>query len=164
VRRATLIDFFQDLASADGPFLVHDDSFRTRTFSYKEVGRASAAFAARLTASGIAKGHKVVIFSENRPEWIVAFWGCLLIGAVAVPIDYRSSPDFLVRVARIVDAKVVLAGRTSRRFAAWNPPPSGLFTNSTGRPRARRLPSRSDATTWRKSSSRPERRPNRRAS
>jgi long-subunit acyl-CoA synthetase (AMP-forming) len=111
VRRATLIDFFQDLASADGPFLVHDDSFRTRTFSYKDVGRASTAFAARLTASGIAKGHKVVIFSENRPEWIVAFWGCLLIGAVVVPIDYRSSPDFLVRVARIVNAKVVLAGQ-----------------------------------------------------
>jgi long-chain acyl-CoA synthetase len=111
VRRATLIDFFQDFASADGPFLVHDDSFRTRTFSYRDVARASTAFAARLTASGIVKGHKVVIFSENRPEWIVAFWGCLLIGAVVVPIDYRSSPDFLARVARIVDAKVVLAGQ-----------------------------------------------------
>ena len=87
MRRATLIDFFQDFASADGPFLVHDDSFRTRTFSYRDVARASTAFAARLTASGIVKGDKVVIFSENRPEWIVAFWGCLLIGAVVVPID-----------------------------------------------------------------------------
>jgi long-chain acyl-CoA synthetase len=53
----------------------------------------------------------VIVFSENRPEWIVAFWGCLLIGAVVVPIDYRSSPDFLVRVARIVDARVVLVGQ-----------------------------------------------------
>ena len=111
MRRTTLIDFFRDLSSADGPFLVHDDSFRTRTFTYQDVGRASTAFAARLAASGIAKGHKVVIFSENRPEWIAAFWGCLLVGAVVVPIDYRSSPDFLVRVARIVDAKVVLAGQ-----------------------------------------------------
>jgi len=122
VRRTTLIDFFRDLSSYNGPFLVHDDSFHTRTFSYKDVGRASTAFAARLTASGIAKGHTVVIFSENRPEWIAAFWGCLLIGAVVVPIDYRSSPDFLIRVARIVDAKVVLVGQDV-------PPIRGLDSN-----------------------------------
>lgn len=111
MRRDTLIDFFDDLASAEGPFVVHDDSFRTRTFTYAEVGRASRAFAARLSAAGIVKGDKIVVFSENRPEWLVAFWGCLLIGAVLVPIDYRSSPDFLVRVARIVDARVILIGQ-----------------------------------------------------
>jgi long-chain acyl-CoA synthetase len=110
VRRDTLIDFFHDIASAKGDFIVHDDSFRTRTFTYADVGRAARAFAARLTAAGIVKGDKVVVFSENRPEWIVAFWGCLLIGVIVVPIDYRSSPDFLARVARIVDARVVLVG------------------------------------------------------
>ena len=109
--RDTLIDVFNDLASSDGPFVVHDDSFRTRTFSYADVGRASRAFAARLSTAGIAKGDKVVIFSENRPEWLVAFWGCLLCGAVLVPIDYRASPDFLVRVARIVEARLVLLGQ-----------------------------------------------------
>jgi long-chain acyl-CoA synthetase len=111
VRRDTLLDFFADIASLDGDFIVHDDSFRTRTFSYADVGRASKAFAARLAAAGVSKGHKVVVFSENRPEWIVAFWGCLLVGVVVVPIDYRSSPDFLARVARIVDARIVLVGQ-----------------------------------------------------
>ena len=37
-------------------------------------------------------------------------WGCLLQGIVAVPIDYRASPDFLARVATIVKARLVLAG------------------------------------------------------
>lgn len=110
MRRDTLIDFFDDIASARGTFLVHDDSFRTRSFSYADIGRASRAFAARLADAGVTKGDKVVIFSENRPEWIVAFWGCLLIGAVLVPIDYRSAPDFLRRVARIVNAKIILIG------------------------------------------------------
>ena len=110
VRRDTLIDFFHDLSVARGDFLVHDDGFRTRRFSYAEVGRAARGFAARLTAHGLVKGDKVVFFSENRPEWIVAFWGCLLNGVVVVPIDYRSSPDFLARVARIVGAKVRLTG------------------------------------------------------
>ena len=110
VRRDTLIDFFEDLSRSRGVFLVHDDSFRTRSFTYAEVGRAARGFAGRLTSAGIGKGDKVVVFSENRAEWIVAFWGCLLAGVVVVPIDYRSSPDFLARVTHIVGAKVVLVG------------------------------------------------------
>ena len=108
--RDTLIDFFHDLAHAKGDFLVHDDGFRQRRWSYAEVARASRGFAARLHAHGLTKGDAVVFFCENRPEWIVAFWGCLLRGIVVVPIDYRSSPDFLGRVGRIVDAKLVLVG------------------------------------------------------
>lgn len=119
MRRDTLIDFFEDLASSPGTFVVHDDSFRTRTFTYADLGRASRTFAARLAAAGLVKGDKVVVFSENRPEWLVAFWGCLLIGVVVVPIDYRSAPDFLARVARIVSAKVVLVGHDV-------PPTTGL--------------------------------------
>jgi long-chain acyl-CoA synthetase len=111
VPRDTLIDFFNDIAHARGDFLVHDDGFRERRFSYRAVGDASRGFAARLHATGLRKGDAVVFFSENRPEWIVAFWGCLLIGVVVVPVDYRSSPDFLARVSRIVKARLVLVGQ-----------------------------------------------------
>jgi long-chain acyl-CoA synthetase len=111
VRRDTLIDFFDDLSRVRGEFLVHDDGFRTRAFTYADVGGAACGFAARLSAHGLGKGDRVVFFSENRPEWIVAFWGCLLLGVVVVPIDYRSSTEFLTKVARIVGAKIVLAGQ-----------------------------------------------------
>jgi long-chain acyl-CoA synthetase len=111
VVRDTLIDFFQDLAKADGEFLIHDDGFRTRSFSYADVGRAARGFAARLQAAGLKKGDKVVFFSENRPEWIVAFWGCLLAGVVVVPVDYRSSPAFVAKVCRIVGARIILTGQ-----------------------------------------------------
>jgi long-chain acyl-CoA synthetase len=111
VVRDTLIDFFRDLALARGEFLVHDDGFRSRAHTYAEVGRAARGFAARLHAAGLRKGDKVTFWSENRPEWIVAFWGCLLGGVVVVPIDYRSGPDFLVRVSRIVSAKLILIGQ-----------------------------------------------------
>src|SRR5262249_13538514 len=110
VPRNTLIDFFDDLAQAHGEFMVYDDGFRSRTYTYAEVGRAARGFAARLASQGLGRGGRVIFFSENRPEWVIAFWGCLLTGIVAVPIDYRTSPDFLVRVARIVEAKLVLVG------------------------------------------------------
>jgi long-chain acyl-CoA synthetase len=111
VARDTLIDVFQEFVEARGEFLVYDDGFRSRTFTYADVGRAARGFAARLHGAGLRKGDKVVFFSENRPEWIAAFWGCLLCGVVIVPIDYRSSPDFLARVSRIVAAKLVLVGQ-----------------------------------------------------
>jgi long-chain acyl-CoA synthetase len=110
MKRDTLIDFFDDLAQARGEFMVYDDGFRSRTYTYAEVGRAARGFAARLAAQGLVRGDKVIFFSENRPEWVIAFWGCLLSGIIAVPIDYRTSPDFLARVASIVNAKLVLAG------------------------------------------------------
>jgi len=111
VARDTLIDFFRDLSLARGEFLVHDDGFRSRAYTYGEVGRAARGFAAHLHATGLRKGDTVVVWSENRPEWIVAFWGCLLVGVVVVPIDYRASPDFVVRVAAIVAARLVLVGQ-----------------------------------------------------
>src|SRR6266851_7567689 len=111
VARDTLIDFFRVLAAARGEFLVYDDGFRSRVYTYDDVGRGASGFAARLHEAGLRKGDKIVFWSENRPEWIVAFWGCLLRGIVVVPIDYRASPDFLARVSRIVAAKLVLVGQ-----------------------------------------------------
>jgi long-chain acyl-CoA synthetase len=109
-QRTTLIDFFRDLITIRGDFLVYDDGYRRRVHSYQDVGRAARGFAARLTAAGIAKGHKVVFWGENRPEWIACYWGCLISGVIVVPIDFRSSPDFVTRVAGLVDAKLVLLG------------------------------------------------------
>jgi len=111
VVRETLIDFFRDLSHARGEFLVYDDGFRSRSYTYDDVGRAARGFAARLHELGLRKGDKVVVWSENRPEWIVALWGCLLVGVVIVPIDHRASPDFLARVSRIVGAKLIAIGQ-----------------------------------------------------
>jgi long-chain acyl-CoA synthetase len=110
--RRTLLDFYADLRQAPGGFLVHDDGYRTWSFSYAETAAAAEAFARRLRDAGIGKGDAVVIWSENRAEWIVALWGCLIEGAVLVPIDYRASADFLERVAGLVKARAVLAGDT----------------------------------------------------
>ena len=108
--RETLLGFFEDLGSTRGEFLIHDDGLRTRRYSYRDVAAASRGFACRLREAGVGKGDAVLIWAENRPEWIVAFWGCVIAGIVVVPIDYRSSLDFARRVAAIVHARVALVG------------------------------------------------------
>jgi len=111
VARDTLIDFFHDFSRARGVFLVYDDGFRSRSYTYEDIDRRARHFAAMIHRLGLRQGDAVVFWSENRPEWIAAFWGCLLSGVVVVPIDYRSSQDFLHRVSRIVSAKLILIGQ-----------------------------------------------------
>jgi long-chain acyl-CoA synthetase len=108
--RDTLLDFFQDFAGIDAEFLIYDDGFHARHFRYRELAERARAFAARLRGQGIGRDDKVILYGENRPEWIIALWGCLLEGVVAVPIDYRSSPEFVERIQGIVGARLVLTG------------------------------------------------------
>jgi long-chain acyl-CoA synthetase len=110
VQRNTLIDFFGDLAEIRGEFLVYDDGYRRRAHRYQDVGRAARGFAARLAAAGFSKGDKVVFWGENRPEWVACYWGCLLAGIIVVPIDYRSSADFVVKVGSLVESRLILVG------------------------------------------------------
>jgi long-chain acyl-CoA synthetase len=114
--RRTLLDFFADVtggaAAKKARFLVYDDGYRTWTWTYAELGAAATAFGGRLRDAGIHAGSAVAIWSENRPEWIAALWGALLEGVIVVPIDYRTSADFLLKVAGIVDAKAILVGDT----------------------------------------------------
>jgi long-chain acyl-CoA synthetase len=111
--RRTLLDFFADATGAAtkaAPFLAYDDGYRTWTWTYGELAAAARAFAGRLRIAGIGRGDAIAIWSENRPEWIAALWGALLEGVVIVPIDYRASAEFLVKVAGIVQAKAIVAG------------------------------------------------------
>jgi long-chain acyl-CoA synthetase len=108
--RDTLLDFFRDFEDLRDQFLIHDDGFRSRHYRYDEVASKARGFAARLREAGIGKDDKIILYGENRPEWIIALWGCLLEGVIAVPVDYRSPPEFVQRLDGIVKARVILAG------------------------------------------------------
>jgi long-chain acyl-CoA synthetase len=108
--RKTLVDFFDDVYASAGDFVVFDDRYRSRRCSYEQVRGAAHTFAAHLRQARIGKGDKVVFWSENRPEWIVALWGCLSEGVIVVPVDYRSSADFVRRIQGIVQPKAILVG------------------------------------------------------
>jgi long-chain acyl-CoA synthetase len=110
MRRDTLVDVFRDLIETRGEFLVYDDGYRRRGHTYADVGRAARGFAARLSAAGLTPGDKVIFWGENRPEWLACYWGCVIAGIVAVPIDYRSSAAFVARVRGLVGSPLVLTG------------------------------------------------------
>jgi long-chain acyl-CoA synthetase len=72
----------------------------------------AAALRAKLSASGIAKGDSVLIWSESRAGWVAALWACLLDGIVAVPVDPQSSKELFDRIATSSHAKISLVGES----------------------------------------------------
>lgn len=108
--RATLLSFLDDcIAHGEQTAVAHWRGLRISRWSYGRLASSAFQFARELEARGIGAGDRVLFWSENRPEWIVAFYGCLLRGAVVVPLDLKSAPDFAGRVQQQVSAKLLLA-------------------------------------------------------
>jgi len=105
-----LADFFALWSRCPGEFLRYEGDIGPVRLTYGAAAAAASGFAARLRESGIARGERILFWCENRPEWVVALWGCLLEGVIAVPIDFRSSASVVERIAGIVSAKALLIG------------------------------------------------------
>ncbi len=116
----TLLDLFRQFADIRSEYVVYYDGYRSWGYRYDQIAAASRAFAERLRRESIGKGDKVLIWSESRPEWIAAFWGCLLNGSIVVPIDYRSSAEVMCNTQQMVRARLVLIGDDV------HPPANGL--------------------------------------
>ncbi|MGC2194116.1 MAG: long-chain fatty acid--CoA ligase [Terriglobales bacterium] len=84
---ATLNDIFYTIVGRDHPrVMMHRQAIEWVPISARELYRNVSGTARALAAWGIAKGDRVAILSENRPEWSTADFACQLIGAVSVPI------------------------------------------------------------------------------
>ncbi|HKP80487.1 MAG TPA: AMP-binding protein, partial [Pyrinomonadaceae bacterium] len=92
--------------------VAHWRGLRIARWSYGRLASSAFQFARELEARGVGRGDRVLFWSENSPEWIVAFYGCLLRGAVVVPLDLKSAPDFAERVQQQVSAKLLLANES----------------------------------------------------
>ena len=79
------------LNHATRDFLVYEG----QRFTFDEHYRAASTLAARLVAHGVSKGDRVAIASRNLPQWVIAFWGVVVTGAVVVPINAWWTPDEL---------------------------------------------------------------------
>ena len=57
--------------------------------SYEQLWDRSARVAGGLRAAGVTRGDRVAIRLGNGVDWVLAFFGTLLAGAVAVPVNTR---------------------------------------------------------------------------
>ncbi len=77
-------------------------------FTFGEVHRYAGRIGTFLQRSGVKAADRVMIVSENRPEWGMAWFGTLRAGATAVPVDPELKEAEVVNVARRSRAVVCL--------------------------------------------------------
>ncbi|MBA3669822.1 MAG: long-chain fatty acid--CoA ligase [Sphingomonas sp.] len=69
----------------EAPFLWAKKDGEWRPTSWNEASRQVAALAKSLRAIGLQQGDRVVLVSENRPEWLIADLAIMAAGCVTVP-------------------------------------------------------------------------------
>jgi long-chain acyl-CoA synthetase len=120
--RQTITSYLEDFAARGTEIAyAHRRGYRTERWTYAETASYSHRFAAELEAGGIRKGEKVLLWGENCAEWVVAFLGSVLRGAVVVPMDRIAAPDFAMRVARQVDARLCVCSREQKAHLGGMP-------------------------------------------
>jgi long-chain acyl-CoA synthetase len=82
-----LVSMFLSRAAlqGDAAFLGYKQSGSWQTISWAETARCVAGLAHSLKAMGLTKGDRVMLVSENRPEWCIADLAIMAAGCVTVP-------------------------------------------------------------------------------
>lgn len=79
-----------------------------RRYTYSEFQRAAGAAAHLLASLGVTKGDKVGLLMPNSPEYIIAYFACFYLGAIAGPINSLLKPQELSYVLADSEAKALL--------------------------------------------------------
>jgi long-chain acyl-CoA synthetase len=77
--------FTRAAAQGDSPFLWHKENGNWSAISWKDAARQVSALATSLKSLGLVSGDRVMLVSENRPEWCIADLGIMAAGCVTVP-------------------------------------------------------------------------------
>ncbi len=81
------------------------------TVSYAELADRALRFAAFLKSRGVARGARVAILLPNVPEFVVAYFGAIAAGCVAVPVNCRLSPPEVAYILSDASASAVVTTR-----------------------------------------------------
>ena len=113
----------------DAPFLWAKSGSEWHSISWAETARRVAGFAKNLKKLGLEKGDRVMLVSENRPEWCIADLAIMAAGCVTVPtyttnterdhqhiLDNSGARAIIVSTAKLASAVMPAATRSQAEF------------------------------------------------
>lgn len=104
----TLNDIFFDIAKRDqADFLLRKTPSGWVRISSQEFSSKVGGVVNGLRSWGIGRGDRVAILSENRHEWVVADFACMLLGAVGVPVYTTLLPEHICELLRDSGARAI---------------------------------------------------------
>ncbi|OGU00220.1 MAG: AMP-binding protein [Geobacteraceae bacterium GWC2_48_7] len=108
----TLIDLFETFEErGEKTVFVNRTGIRRIILTYREFHLLSLKMAALLADKGVTSGDRVLLWGPNSSWWGIAWWGTILLGAVAVPVDFMAGPERAENIRNLTEAKVVIQSR-----------------------------------------------------
>src|SRR5947207_890924 len=94
-----LASFLERVVERSGPkpALLYGPGNPGTLWTYQDLWERSSRVACWLQERGIVKGDRIIIWGPNSPWWVACYFGALRNGAILVPLDVRSGPDFAGR-------------------------------------------------------------------
>ncbi len=92
--------------------IIHEKTHAT----YRQVNTDADHLASFLVGRGIEKGDRIVIILKNSVEYIVAYYGILKAGAVAVPLSTDQKPDGLNPLLAELEPSAIISGARFERL------------------------------------------------
>ena len=110
----TILDLVERQAEAhsDNTALQIERGGEWVRYSYRQVYDVSRQIAFAFWKRGYRKDDKVILISENQPEWGITYLAAIQIGAIVVPIDPQTSRFEVMALADFTEAKAVLASES----------------------------------------------------
>lgn len=119
IRHSDLVDVLLDRAARTPDLLafrfLEDGLERENTLTYGELGAKARAIAASLQERG-ARGERALLLYPPGTEYVAAFFGCLLAGAIAVPA-YPPTPKTVPRLLAVLADSGARFGLTTSDIA-----------------------------------------------
>ncbi|MCX7892820.1 MAG: long-chain-fatty-acid--CoA ligase [Burkholderiales bacterium] len=85
--------------------------FYGRELSYRDLAREVEALAGFMERRlGVARGDRVLVDLQNSPQFVIAYYAALRVGAVAVPVNPMNLHDELAHFVADSGARVAIAG------------------------------------------------------
>ncbi len=78
-------------------------------YTYAETYNFTLQTAYHLWQNGIGEGSRVILVSENQPEWCIAYLAVSQLGATVVPIDAQTPIEEILSLTEFTEAKSILA-------------------------------------------------------
>jgi long-chain acyl-CoA synthetase len=108
---------------------------RKEQYTYEDVNELTLRAAGFFAKNGIAQGSRVILFSNNMPEWGMTYFGILKAGATAIPIDPASSVAEIINFAKAGEASAIVI---SPKLAAENPDLQSELDAAFGKPKGKK--------------------------
>ncbi|GBE63784.1 fatty-acid--CoA ligase FadD5 [Mycobacterium sp. MFM001] len=82
--------------------------FLGRTITWADLHRRVTALAGALSRRGLGFGDRVMILMLNRPEFVESVLAANMLGAIAVPVNFRLTPTELAFLVEDCEARVMI--------------------------------------------------------